>query len=131
MTKDYYGVKRVTAWEQIGPPMSARKQDAVGANEEDDDRRPGYAVRYAAGYESWSPKEAFEAAYKPVDAMGFEGALAAMKAGHKVARANPLHAAALLFMKDGAIWEASSSRFFKAGYLNTTDLLAEDWTIVE
>jgi hypothetical protein len=25
--------------------------------------RPGYAVTYSDGYESWSPKEAFDAAY--------------------------------------------------------------------
>ena len=27
---------------------------------------PGYRVRYADGYESWSPKDVFEAAYLPV-----------------------------------------------------------------
>ena len=27
---------------------------------------PGYKVRYADGYESWSPKDVFEAAYLPV-----------------------------------------------------------------
>ena len=28
-----------------------------------DPQRPGYLVRYTDGYESWSPKEAFETAY--------------------------------------------------------------------
>lgn len=28
--------------------------------------REGYAVRYADGYESWSPKDVFERAYLPI-----------------------------------------------------------------
>lgn len=28
--------------------------------------RPGYHVRYPDGYDSWSPKETFEAAYREV-----------------------------------------------------------------
>lgn len=30
-------------------------------------KREGYAVRYADGYESWSPKDVFERAYLPVE----------------------------------------------------------------
>lgn len=30
-------------------------------------KREGYAVRYADGYESWSPKEVFERAYLPIE----------------------------------------------------------------
>ena len=32
---------------------------------------PGYRVRYPDGYESWSPKDVFEEAYRPTDAMNF------------------------------------------------------------
>ena len=49
MTKDYIGVKKVTAWPQIGK-----------------DGREGYAVKYEDGYTSWSPKDAFERAYFPI-----------------------------------------------------------------
>ncbi|MGH8073660.1 MAG: crAss001_48 related protein [Lysobacter sp.] len=45
MTHEYIGTKIVTAW-------PAEK-----------DGQPGYAVKYADGYTSWSPREAFEAAY--------------------------------------------------------------------
>lgn len=45
MTQEYIGVKQVTAWPQ------------------DKDGQPGYAVKYADGYISWSPKDVFEAAY--------------------------------------------------------------------
>lgn len=82
MTKDYIGTKRVTA----APRMRNVDEDGkpvlgVPLNE------VGYAVVYSDGYQSWSPKEAFEAAYQPITAMGFEGALWALKRGHRVARA--------------------------------------------
>ena len=48
---------------------------------------PGYFVQYADGYESWSPKDVFEEAYRPTDAMSFGLALEAMKKGLKVQRA--------------------------------------------
>ena len=49
MTKEYVGVKLVTAWPQDGK-----------------DGQPGYAVKYEDGYTSWSPKDVFEAAYAAV-----------------------------------------------------------------
>lgn len=45
MTQEYIGTKQVTAWEQ------------------EKDGQPGYAVKYADGYISWSPKDVFEQAY--------------------------------------------------------------------
>lgn len=48
MTQQYVGTKIVTAWE------------------EERDGRPGYAVKYADGYTSWSPKDTFDAAYLPL-----------------------------------------------------------------
>lgn len=49
--------------------------------------REGYRVRYADGYESWSPKEAFEDAYRECDAMTFGLALECLKKGMHVCRA--------------------------------------------
>lgn len=54
-----------------------------GKNENDE----GYLVQYEDGYQSWSPKEVFDAAYRRCDAMTFGLALEAMKKGKKVARA--------------------------------------------
>ena len=48
---------------------------------------PGYRVRYADGYESWSPKDVFEAAYRRTDAMPFGLAIEAAKMGKKIQRA--------------------------------------------
>lgn len=42
---------------------------------------PGFA-----GYVSWSPKDVFERAYRPVVGMSFGQAIEALKAGHRVAR---------------------------------------------
>lgn len=49
MTQTYIGLKVVTAYEQ--------KKEG----------KEGYGVIYEDGYTSWSPKEAFEKAYIPID----------------------------------------------------------------
>ena len=54
--KQYIGTKLIQAescpaWKNVG-------EHKIGD--------PGYRVRYADGYESWSPKDVFEAAYLPV-----------------------------------------------------------------
>ena len=51
-----------------------------------DPTEEGYKVRYHDGYESWSPKDVFEEAYRPTDCMSFGLAIEAMKKGKKVAR---------------------------------------------
>lgn len=52
MTQHYIGTKQIVAWEQ------------------EKDGAPGYAVKYADGYVSWSPKDVFEAAYLPIGHVG-------------------------------------------------------------
>lgn len=47
----------------------------------------GYQVVYSDGYTSWSPKEAFEEAYRETSGMNFGLALEALKKGHRIARA--------------------------------------------
>lgn len=47
---------------------------------------PGYRVRYPDGYESWSPKDVFEEAYRPTEAMSFGLAIEAAKKGKRIAR---------------------------------------------
>lgn len=48
MGQEYIGTKQVTAW----PEMK--------------DTLEGFAVQYADGYTSWSPKQVFEEAYLPI-----------------------------------------------------------------
>ena len=109
MQEDYYGTKRVTAW----PYARSTQQTSDGAETFQD----GYSVRYADGYTSWSPKEVFEAAYQPLNALSFSHALQALKEGHKVARAE---------------WNGSyliNSTLNRA--ISWDDMLAEDWQIVD
>ena len=47
----------------------------------------GYRVRYEDGYESWSPKEVFEEAYRPTNGLNFGLALEAAKKGKRITRA--------------------------------------------
>ena len=112
----------------------------------------GYKVRYADGYESFSPKQVFEEAYRPTDGLSFGLAIEAAKKGMKIARVgwngknqyvelatcigykdprgnvtNPYHEAignkALAFVGTSGV---------QLGWLaSQADMLADDWRIVE
>ena len=114
----------------------------------------GYLVVYAPdGYESWSPKEVFENAYREVTGMSFGLAMEACKMGKKIARAGwngkdqyvelgvnfsyydpsvgiceeahhmDIGSAALVFV---------GTRGRQVGWLaSQSDMLADDWHIVE
>lgn len=96
----------------------------------------GYFVKYEDGYTSWSPKEVFEKAYRPVEGLPFGLALEAMKQGKKVRRDNWVNGRYIVYVparvysfpcieevnKDGAtyMWLAPQ-----------IDLLADDWKVLE
>ena len=115
--------------------------------------RDGYKVVYALdGYESWSPRDVFEAAYRPTDGMNLGLALEAAKRGKKIARHGwngkgqyvelginfeyysvagicseahhkDIGSAALVFV---------GTRGTQVGWLaSQSDMLADDWYIVE
>lgn len=67
----YIGTKEIKARE------SARK---------DDDGKAGMDVQYPDSYQSWSPIEAFDNAYKKDGEMGYGEALFLLKKGKKVCR---------------------------------------------
>lgn len=107
--------------------------------------REGYVVRYADGYESWSPKEAFEEAYRACDAMSFGLAIEALKKGQKVARrgwngkgmwlelqrpdAHSKMTLPYVFLNYPA--DAQNTPGARVPWLaSQTDMLAEDWRIV-
>ena len=129
------------------------------AKENADDE--GYHVVYPDGYESWCPKAQFEAAGRPIDGMTFGQAIEAMKQGKKVARkgwngkgmyiwvmpgstitncpniTDP-HLKAISDANDGTVVFVGSVRMKTAtgevltGWLaSQTDMLSEDWVIVE
>jgi hypothetical protein len=129
MTQDYIGTKRVTAWPED------RKVDLGDEHIPIPGIEYGYAVQYEDGYESWSPKAAFEAAYHPITAMPFEGALFALKAGHRVRRAAwGEQYAVVLVTRTGVLRMLFESEGALHGTMYNAidaDLLADDWMIVE
>jgi hypothetical protein len=129
MTQDYYGTKRITAWQE----------DRDG---------PGYSVKYSDGYTSWSPRDVFEAAYQPLTALSFGHALVALKEGHRVARAgwngkgmwlvliaagNACHSsrAGTFPMLDCIGMKTAQGDMLPGWLASQTDMLADDWQIVE
>ena len=84
--KQYIGTKIVEA----EPAMRVEGKEirpmdwVIAAN--DKSVEVGYRVRYADGYESWSPKDVFQDAYRPTESMNFGLAIEAAKKGYKIAR---------------------------------------------
>lgn len=123
--KEYYGTKRIAAWP------------------EERNGQPGYAVQYSDGYKSWSPQKAFDEAYKPIDAMDFSGALAALKDNKKVCRQgwNGKGMWIELFISQGGMYKsrpladhimmATADGKFVPWLASQTDILSSDWMIVE
>lgn len=136
MTNDYYGTKRVTAWPEV------RGSSELGADDIE-----GYAVKYADGYTSWSPKDVFEAAYQPLDALSFGHAVAALKEGRRVARGGwngrgmflffcpatltPDGNTGLLIRCEAYLVMKTVQNSLVPWLASQTDVLADDWTIVE
>lgn len=156
MTQQYVGVKIVTAWPEARP-VDGNDPSIV---------REGYAVKYEDGYISWSPKDVFEAAYKPCKGdMDFSQALHMLKRGAKIARSGWNGKGMWVVMMPGlklppfnsqepgakvndrtakhigpdtpldslpyfALWNAQGK--WQPGWVpSTSDLLAEDWSVVE
>ena len=59
----------------------------VPLGKENEDWEDGYKVIYPDGYESWSPRDVFEAVYRETNGMNFGLAIEAAKMGKKIARA--------------------------------------------
>ena len=117
-----------------------------------DPTEEGYKVRYPDGYESWSPKDVFEEAYRPTDCMSFGLAIEAMKKGKKVARrgwnGKNQHielATRISYMTSEGVFvnvehEAIGNKAIafcgtsgiQMGWLaSQADMLADDWEVVE
>ena len=128
---------------------------------EQDAKSEGYLVCYPDGYKSWCPKAQFEAAGRPCDGMTFGMAIELMKRGKKVARAGwngkgmylwllPAAEVKKEWCRDerlievmanfgenvvqclGSIRMLTADKKVLTGWLaSQTDMLAEDWQIVE
>lgn len=129
----------------------------VHAEPVENNGKAGYRVVYGDGYESWSPAEAFEEAYRQADAMPFGLALEAVKKGKKVARKGWNGKDMYLFLgtmvqletyadiadirdSDGngtalvnpsVIMKTANSELVVGWLASQTDMLSDDWYIVD
>lgn len=78
--KKYIGTKIIHAEPMKAEDFKVHPLQVMG------DCHDGYYVIYEDGYESWSPKDAFEKAYRVCDEMTFGLAIEAVKKGQKIAR---------------------------------------------
>lgn len=83
-TLRYIGTKVIDAKPMNLGDYNQHRGWTIPANE--DPLKDGFLVIYPDGYQSWSPEEAFNEAYRVADNMNFGLALEALKKGLKVAR---------------------------------------------
>ena len=152
--KRYIGTKLINAKPMSRAEYNAIRGWVVPADENPNDA--GYLVEYVdggkanhpdfAGYISWSPADVFGRAYRQVVGMSFGDAIAALKAGQKVARAgwngkglwlelqapdaNSKMTLPYIFMSYPS--DAKTTPGARVPWLaSQTDMLAEDWAIAE
>lgn len=152
----YIGTKQVR-----GTPMNRLEYNQLRGWTVPADKNPadaGYLVEYLdggtpnhpgfAGYISWSPKKQFDDAYRPTDGLPFGLAIEALKKGSRVARAGwngkgmwlmlvPFDLADKVAFQYAALdslpWIGmkTADNKFVPWLASQTDMLAEDWVIVE
>lgn len=108
----------------------------VGAEPQERDGKAGYEVLYPDGYVSWSPADVFEAAYQPAGALSFGHALAALKAGCRVARAGWNGKGMFVFLVPGSTFTVNRPPLLgiypngtKISYRPHIDIRAADGTV--
>lgn len=90
--KKYIGTKQVEAMPMtLGEYIATSGRDPYEKDQKNHDKNePGYFVKYKDGYESWSPAEPFEEAYRQVDDerknMTFGDAIEVLKQGGAIRR---------------------------------------------
>jgi hypothetical protein len=146
----YVGTKIIKARPETRDGVERLLHRSIGGKEEG----AGYLVEYPDGYQSWSPKGVFDAAYRPMLGMTIGLAVEALRMGEKVARAGWNGKGMFLYFVPAdeypartavakAQWGENSLVPYGAyvamktaqgnvvpWLASQTDLLAEDWEIV-
>lgn len=147
----YIGVKIVDS-----EPMTVREfSEQIRPLQYSGEDQNGYKVTYEDGYVSWSPKSVHEKAYRPITGLTFGLAVEALKKGHRVARAgwNGKEMWLSVVTSDNYLiltppykdvnsgpdsvgplpWIGmkTADNKFVPWLASQTDMLAEDWMIVE
>jgi hypothetical protein len=158
--KKYLGVKIVSA-EPMDSASFETKEKRSSRNVVDglerEGTKEGYKVVYEDGYVSWSPKDVFEKAYRCIDNLTFGMAIEALKQGKKVARkgwngkgmwlklarqnvtGNDKNAFSTIDFEEDGLWatlpticmKTAGNEMLPGWSASQTDILAEDWVIVE
>lgn len=153
----HIGVKLINAFPMTRQAYNDFRGWQLPAGENGEDE--GYLVEYLDGgkpntdrfdgYVSWSPKEVFEKAYRPVSGLSFGLAIEALKLGNKVARAGWNGKGMYLFIIQQNAWGFECDLDGVNGLVtlpcicmktaddklvpwlaSQTDVLAEDWQII-
>lgn len=166
--KQYIGTKIINAKPMTRLEYNQFREWELPADENGED--PGYLVEYTdggkanteqyTGYVSWSPKDVFEKAYRPISNLTFGMAVEALKKGSKVARTGWNGKGMFLWLKPatvvksdwckdpllksladanggevealGTICMKTADNKILTGWLaSQTDMLSEDWMIIE
>lgn len=143
--KNYVGTKCIEAEPMSRGEYNRYRGWQIPENENPEDE--GYLVRYSDGYESWSPKKQFEDAYRRCNKMTFGLALEALKKGECIARTGWNGKGMYLFLAHGediqkcvgipdkcvdVVCMKTAQNTVVFGWLaSQSDMLAEDWVIVE
>lgn len=150
--KQYIGTKLIEAKEMNRGDYNVYRGWTTPENENPTDE--GYLVKYSDGYESWSPKKQFEEAYRESNNMTFGLALEALKKGKKVARKGWNGKGMFLFLAKSTdietdadltvcehmqgnlvlpsiVMKTADDKFCVGWLASQTDMLAEDWMIIE
>ena len=147
--EQYIGSKKVEA----RPMTRGEYNEYRGLPVPENRSAEGYLVRYDRGYESWSPKEVFEASYRRIDGMGFGLALEAAKKGMRIARKGWNGKGMYVFLAHGMdfhtdadlselddqdvevldclVMRTADGSICPGWLASQTDMLADDWMILE
>jgi len=147
--KKFIGTKMIEAKEMTRGDYNMYRGWKIPADENPADE--GYLVRYSDGYESWSPKKQIEEAYRDCQGMTFGIAIELLKKGCKVARSGWNGKGMFLLYVPSEKWGIidkiglaipkgnllpwigmkTADGKFVPWLASQTDMLAEDWVIVE
>lgn len=166
--KKYIGTKIINAKPMTRLEYNKFRGWELPSDENGED--PGFLVEYVdggkanteqySGYVSWSPKDVFEKAYRPISNLTFGMALEALKKGEKVARTGWNGRGMFLWLKPAATVKAdwckdpllksiaetnggevealgticmktADNKVLTGWLASQTDMLSEDWMVVE
>lgn len=146
----YIGTKMIEAKPMTRGDYNKYRGWTIPADENPADN--GYLVRYADGYESWSPELTFDEAYRDYNHLSFGHAVALLKEGHKVARAGWNDKKQYVELATNISYKNANGEIINCeheaignnalafvgtsgvqiGWLaSQADMLAEDWMVVE